>query len=409
MYRRDVVGLVLLCTATAMLLVSCGETDTGLTDAGAPAATDIESSGTLIPVPGLDIEKSTNGHDADTAPGPSIQVGDPVLWEYVVTNTGNVGLSNITVDDDVLGLICTIDFLAPGESVTCSATGAAAPGQYVNTGTATWSGDGLPDIKDSDVSHYFGEEAAMALDIEKSTNGHDADTVPGPVIPVGASVTWTYVVTNTGSVPLSDILVEDDVLGPICTIVSLAPGESATCTATGIAVAGQYANNGTATYSIQGGPQIMDSDSSHYFGEETAGDDGCSHGYWKNHSEDWPAAGYAPDQSVASVFGAAATYPDIGSATLMEALEFKGGKGVEGGARNLLRQAVASLLNAAHPDVTFPWTVAGVVNQVNATLAGGAREAMLDLAGDMDEDNNLGCPFDDDRERLRVRVKAGEE
>jgi hypothetical protein len=41
------------------------------------------------------------------------------------------------------------------------------------------------------------------------------------------------------------------------------------------------------------------------------------------------------------------------AATLHEALSFTGGPGIEGAERLLLPQAVASLLNAAHPDVRF--------------------------------------------------------
>ena len=49
---------------------------------------------------GIHIEKSTNGQDADAAPGPTITVGGPVQWTYKVTNTGEVALSSIQVTDD---------------------------------------------------------------------------------------------------------------------------------------------------------------------------------------------------------------------------------------------------------------------------------------------------------------------
>ena len=48
----------------------------------------------------IDIEKATNGEDADNPTGPFILVGDPVEWTYVVTNTGDVQLSNVVVTDD---------------------------------------------------------------------------------------------------------------------------------------------------------------------------------------------------------------------------------------------------------------------------------------------------------------------
>jgi hypothetical protein len=49
-----------------------------------------------------------------------------------------------------------------------------------------------------------------SVDIQKSTNNQDADVAPGPRIPVGSPVTWTYVVTNNGSLSLSSITVVDD-------------------------------------------------------------------------------------------------------------------------------------------------------------------------------------------------------
>ncbi len=120
-------------------------------------------------------------------------------------------------------------------------------------------------------------ESEISIDIEKSTNGQDADTAPGPYITVGGTVTWTYVVTNTGDVTLYDIEVTDDVLGSIGTIDSLAPGALETFTVNGTAVAGQYENIGTVTAVTNQYNGIVaavyeeeipysDSDYSHYFG-----------------------------------------------------------------------------------------------------------------------------------------------
>ncbi|NLF03198.1 MAG: VWA domain-containing protein, partial [Anaerolineales bacterium] len=73
------------------------------------------------PAPGIDIKKYTNDEDADEPTGPYIAVGGAVTWKYVVTNTGNVDLTNLVITDDHQGVTvqCThTDFLAPGASMT---------------------------------------------------------------------------------------------------------------------------------------------------------------------------------------------------------------------------------------------------------------------------------------------------
>jgi hypothetical protein len=106
-----------------------------------------------------------------------------------------------------------------------------------------------------------------SVDIEKSTNGEDADQAPGPTIPIGSPVTWRYVVTNTGTVPLTDILVVDDRGVTVsCPGTTLAVGQSMTCTGTGVAAAGQYRNVGTVTAQSIAGP-VTASDASHYLGQ----------------------------------------------------------------------------------------------------------------------------------------------
>lgn len=116
------------------------------------------------------------------------------------------------------------------------------------------------------------EEDEAAVKIEKATNGEDADRAPGPSIPVGDPVEWTYVVTNTGDLPLEGVAVSDDQgVAVACPGLSLEPGESMTCTGSGTAEAGQYSNLGTVTALSSEGDSVSDQDRSHYFGEEEQG------------------------------------------------------------------------------------------------------------------------------------------
>lgn len=87
---------------------------------------------------------------------------------------------------------------------------------------------------------------------------------------------------------------------------------------------------------------------------------GCTPGYWKNHLEQWVY--YTPEMTLAQAFECLtpgqewfwpAQLSDLGDDTLLEALNYKGGPGIEGAARNMLRQSVAALLNAAHPQVNY--------------------------------------------------------
>ena len=70
----------------------------------------------------IDLEKATNGQDADTPPGPLVAVGSPVAWTYVVTNTGTETLDPVRVGDDQGVLVsCPQSVLAAGQSMTCTA------------------------------------------------------------------------------------------------------------------------------------------------------------------------------------------------------------------------------------------------------------------------------------------------
>ena len=233
------------------------------------------------PEPGIHIEKSTNGQDADDANGadvPELLPGIVVTWTYLVENTGATTYARdvITVTDTQPGVIPILDpasdtggdnLLSPGETWIYRATsivqnllapsadvtivdgcipadGGASRPTYENIGAVV-----VPDLSAIDPSHYC-NPAEPSIVIQKRTNGADADDANGddvPQIAPDATITWTYIVTNTGNLafPLEDIHVTDNISGitPMRDVTSdqgndaiLSPGESWTYIATGRAL-----------------------------------------------------------------------------------------------------------------------------------------------------------------------------
>ncbi len=249
--------------------------------------------------PGIDIEKSTNGEDADTPTGPVLLVGDTANFEYVVNNTGDVALGGVTVSDDQ-GVSLTFQggdsdgdgLLDTNETWTYTGSTTVTAGQYTNIGSVTGTpvdengnplvdpdGDPLPDTSDNDPSNHFG--ADPSIDIDKVTNGAD-----GLTILAGSPITWTYTVTNTGNVDIANVVVTDD-QGVVPVFESgddnndgiLQTDETWIYTANGTAIAGAYTNLGGVTGDPLdpngdpvGGP-VDDEDPSNYFGEATPGID----------------------------------------------------------------------------------------------------------------------------------------
>ena len=118
----------------------------------------------IVPEPGIDLEKHTNGQDADDPPGPSIVADEPVTWTYAVTNTGNVDLTDVTVTDDngtpensADDYECIIGNLAAGatDDTSCIQVATAVEGPYANLAVAVGLYEGAP-VEESDASHYQG-------------------------------------------------------------------------------------------------------------------------------------------------------------------------------------------------------------------------------------------------------------
>ena len=236
-----------------------------------PVSDSAEDSAFLVctGTPSIDIEKSTNGEDADTPTGPVIAVGSPVTWTYVVTNDGLLPLTNVAVNDSDLGVItCPATSLEVAESMTCTANGTAVAGQYANTGFVIADAAGGT-VTDTDDSHYFGTAAAIGIDKTASPTTYAAD---------GVAVTYTFAVSNTGNVMLTNVGVTDPLpgLGAItCNWAgssdagtpagTLSPGETVSCSAGYTTTqadvdAGQVNNTATAIGTPPTGPNVTDTD-----------------------------------------------------------------------------------------------------------------------------------------------------
>jgi uncharacterized repeat protein (TIGR01451 family) len=256
--------------------------------------------------PAIELIKKVNDDDANTTTGPVIALGDDVTWTFEITNTGDVDLINVELNDNLVDnstIVCPtveddddgdniIAILRRGETVICSvdAPAGAVGGQYTNTADVEATDPaGTTTVEDDDPANYFG--ATTGVSIKKFTNGIDADDPNGPLIEVGDPVTWTYVVQNTGNVDLEDVAVTDDIIaaadidcgGGSNIIPLLRPGGAnlVVCVATGVAVADQYANTGTVADGVpldEDGDPIPgldspeDDDDSHYFGVEPSVD-----------------------------------------------------------------------------------------------------------------------------------------
>jgi uncharacterized repeat protein (TIGR01451 family) len=159
--------------------------------------------------PELTVAKSASVASVDAA-------GDAITYTIEVSNTGNVTVSAITVSDPLGSVTCTtsgnatITSLAPGGAETCSLTYTVTQAQLDSNGggdndidnTATASGT-------YDSTAVVGQGAAsvtlVALPALQVTKTADDTTA----VTAGQTVTYTYVVSNTGNQTISGISLGD--------------------------------------------------------------------------------------------------------------------------------------------------------------------------------------------------------
>jgi len=139
--------------------------------------------------------------------------GGSVTYTYVVTNTGNVPLTNVTVSDDKCSPVDYVSGDTDGDSkldLTESWTFSCTTDlTATTTNTAVAAGyDGEDQVTDDDQATVTVEPNAPDIHVDKSAS---TDSLPAG----GGEVTYTYEVTNTGNVPLSNVSVTDDKCAPV--------------------------------------------------------------------------------------------------------------------------------------------------------------------------------------------------
>jgi len=176
-------------------------------------------------------------------------VNDPINYTFTVTNTGNVTLDPVTVDDPMLdaanlSVICDNTSLAPGASTDCAASGPYLVSQdqidaatvLTNTATATGTPPTGSPVTGTDTATVT-PDGTPQLVIAKTAKIVGADVSTDPF--AGEQITYTFVVTNSGDVTVHGISIDDSTwngsnpLGAIsCQATTLVPDVSTTCTVT---------------------------------------------------------------------------------------------------------------------------------------------------------------------------------
>ncbi len=157
-------------------------------------------------VPDIHVEKTPS---VDNLPAG----GGPVTYTYVVTNPGSEPLTNVTVTDDKCATVTYVsgdtnsnDKLDIGETWTFNCT-ATLTETTTNVATATGHGHDAT-VTDTDTATVTVAASAPAIHVVKSPS---VTSLPAG----GGVVTYTYTVTNTGNIALTNVTASDDKCSPV--------------------------------------------------------------------------------------------------------------------------------------------------------------------------------------------------
>ncbi|QSZ51937.1 hypothetical protein AYX19_02215 [Paenarthrobacter ureafaciens] len=270
-------------TATATYAITQADVDaghvansavaTGNPPTGPPLTTPPSGTDTpLTKAPALQFSKMA---DTSAIHKPAV-VGDVITYTFTARNTGNVKLTDVTIDDPMAGLSPLVfnwpgnpGELFPGESVTAKATYAITQadidaGHVVNSATITGAPPAGPAVTPPPGVTDTPLTSAPAMEFSKTATAAASD---GPSR-VGDHIVYRFTAKNNGNVKLNKVSIDDQMEGlSALTYVwpgtpgELLPGESVTAEATytvtqGDIDAGHVANLATTTGTPPTGPVV---------------------------------------------------------------------------------------------------------------------------------------------------------
>lgn len=239
------------CSADQLYTITTSDVTVGAVDNTATATGNAVGSSETVSSP----EAST--HTPTTAPAAALSVvksadpsgaaaykpGQKITYNFTVTNSGNVTVNGIhivestfTGSDPLSPATCPSTTLAPGAQEVCTTTYTLTQTDVnnksiQNTADAEGTSQGVT-VKSNDSTVTIPETPAPGMTLVKSAN-------PTTVTSAGQTVTYSFVVTNTGNVTLNTVKVTDtDFSGTgslsaiNCPSTSLVAGQVETCTAT---------------------------------------------------------------------------------------------------------------------------------------------------------------------------------
>ncbi|WP_327687191.1 DUF7507 domain-containing protein [Streptomyces sp. NBC_00467] len=240
---------------------------TGTPPTGDPVTATASETVTADQDPALSLIKTVVGD------GGVFRAGEVLTYSYLVTNTGNVTMSDVDVDDITFTgtgpdpvISCPAGSLTPGQSKTCTAPYTVTQadvdaGEIRNTAVATGTPPGGTAVDSNESSAVFTPQSTPRITLVKTA-------LPSTVTAAGQQVDYSFAVTNTGNLTLTAVDVNETAFtgsGPdpeiSCPATSLAPGESTTCTASYTVTqadvnAGEIENTAVATGTPPTGPAV---------------------------------------------------------------------------------------------------------------------------------------------------------